>query len=442
MTDRMWTPVLVGCSLALTAVSGNQAAVAQDAAPAAPAAAPASNGPTLNITRPVAGAIVRETVPIKIDPNDVPQSGYVSVSVDGKFLTARVLPEDKNAPIFQWDSKAPYSDANDPTSKQYFTDGSHTIDVTLYGPGNKILGEGSIPVTLANKITFTNQGLMLKYKWHVDETLDYTRKTDLTVLDPGSSNLQPGTIQSSSGQFERTVEDVSDAGYLLRDKLLPTGYFAAGIQTRQIATSYRLKSKYRTFNDEGELISEMAPLGPGNHFGFPVPVLPNRRVTTGDSWQTPIPFSIDWLGQNPIDVTGEGRLDDFEWQNGYPTAKIHETYNGSLKIPLTSKSPLAGATLDQLNIDRTIYFAYNSGRVIGLTETMDITANLTAQQTAWLSSGGITTNGYGGSYPGGPGGYPGAPGGYPGAPGGYPGGGAIVASPVHLTFTLQEDLQR
>jgi hypothetical protein len=86
-------------------------------------------------------------------------------------------------------------------------------------------------------------------------------------------------------------------------------------------------------------------------------------------------------------VDGESRLESFEWENGYPTAKIHVTYNGPVTFPNNPGSAFSNAHIDNVNINRLVYFAYNSGRLISISTTMDITAPLTPAEMTELSIG-------------------------------------------------------
>jgi hypothetical protein len=284
-------------------------------------------------------------------------------------------------------------------------------------------------------------------------------------------------LDSADVHFERSVEDATAGEYLLRDKVKPeNGYVSSNGTTQFVKTAYNIKSKYRTVNEYGEVLSEMPALSPGDHFAFPIPVLPGRRVNVGDSWQAPIHVALDWAGTDPLTVTGEARLEDFEWQNGYPVAKIHETYSGAAKFPKSKNSKFSGAPVEDLKVDQTVYFAYNSGRMVRVEANDDITVDLTSTEEAALNpfsghgSGAYGAGGgygqmagFGGGVPGGlPGGMPGGmppgaggpPSGFMGGPmgpggafrgggEGAPGGGFGEARmPVHLKITETTDLEK
>ena len=442
------------------------------------ALAAAASADGIKITGPVSGAIVRETVKFYIDPADMPSDGYVSINIDKAFKTAHILSTTNTDPVFVWDTKEAYTTPDQPDTKQYVQDGSHTIDISIFGTGSKLIGTDSVTVNVANKINVpAAQGVNLAYQWHENEVLKYSRQSKLNDLTNGVNN----TLQASSVQFIRSVEDIDSEGALIRDKVLPAGNIINSGISNPVDAIYVLKSDYRTVSSHGDVIDVMPPLTPGDHFGFSLPVLPARRVSIGDSWESPVSISLQWNNEPSAPITAEGRLEDFEWQDRYPTARFRETYNGPVSFPSQSGIPV---TFTTVKFERVVYFAYNSGRLIKTVTTMSVEGDLTPEQLTDLGFTGIgqvltQTNQYGqpgggypggaypgvgypgaqpgmgvdpetgrpiygnpgaggapGSYPGGaPTGYPGAPTGYPGAPTGYPGapgsypGGAPTGAP-------------
>ncbi|BDI34357.1 hypothetical protein CCAX7_64080 [Capsulimonas corticalis] len=382
----------------------------------------------ITVTRPAANAIVRETVPIRVASRDLPPDGYVSIVIDGQFVTARVIPQGSGS-IYDWDTKAPYTTTDDPDTKKFLPDGNHSVTVSVYTNKNQLVGTQTIPVRVANKIpSVAARGVTLTYKWRLNDTMFYNRTTELSQSVSSSSSGTtngvavdtsdaPATVvEASSLKFKRSVEDTEADNYLIRDLITPTGTLTRGVQAQVISAIYPLKSQYRTVTEYGDVLSTMAPLSPGAHYAFSIPVMPARRVTIGDSWRSPLQVSLDWATTKPLTVSGESRLESFEWQDGYPTAKIRETFDGPAHFPINPGSAFSGASADKLHVERVVYFAYNSGRLIR-TET---TAQYTGDPVKTPSlSGGLGSSPFGGR-----GGYPGAPGGaYPGAPGaGYPGG--------------------
>lgn len=454
---------------------GGLAAFAQDANTLAlPVGdAPAAGAGGIHLTRPINKATVRETVPVKLAPADFPdKDGYVSISIDGQFRTARALPASHDDPVYLWDTKANFGTEADP---KYLPDGTHAISVSLYNGQSKLLGTDTVAVQVANKISMpAGEGVMLKYQWSRSQRLRYQRHSILTAINPQMVGLPEAneTIQEAQVRYIRAVEHEGSGAWLIRDQVLPTekdsgkttpfvSYLTAHRQSIPLQALYTLKSDYRTVNAFGDVESHMAPLSPGDHFSFSLPVLPDRRISSGDSWQSSVDVSLDWATANPTTLKGvESRLEDFEWQNNYPTAKIIETYSGPATFTPQPNSGLPSFKAQTVKYERVIYFAYNAGRVIKMDATMNISADMNQAQITALGMGGAGSSGYGGGstysgspyssgppsgYPGmsSPGGYPGSspggyegssPGGYPGSsPGGYPGsspGGYPGSSPA------------
>ncbi|MGO8671982.1 MAG: hypothetical protein ACLQVD_11525 [Capsulimonadaceae bacterium] len=470
---------------------------------------------SINILRPVANSIVREQVPIKVSPRDVPPDGYVTIGIDNDVVVAHVLPE-VGKPIFIWDTKAPYVTADDPTTKKYVSDGSHQLTVTIYGAGSKLVGTSTVPVRVANKIALGTQGVWLNYKWKLDEDLRYHRSVTVTQVvaggggNGGSSDtqaaaapvqqapvqaapFQPGMgahyvygrdgqplmgpngmpltipgpsfgsspqpsalmfsqpsspaqaaapvynsggdqiLQSADVSYDRTVNDDTSGVYLIRDQVRNDGYVCGSDGTPHTVQSvFNIKGKYRTVFASGEVISTMPPLGPGDHFAFPIPELPGRRVNVGDSWRVPMRVSLDWASSDPMIVSGEARLEDFEWQNGYPTAKIRETYSGPARFPNSSGAKFAGAPVDNVTVTQILYFAYNSGRLVRSEQNADMTVELTGPQQSNLNP----FSGSQGDESGGQGGFPF---GAPGMSGGSTDSGGPT-TPMHLKVSETTDL--
>ena len=249
-------------------------------------------------------------------------------------------------------------------------------------------------------------------------------------------------------RFGRSVENVSGGTSLLRDEVISVDRsarpkeFVSYVAThgQSLALTTGIRAKYREVDNRGRILSQMTAENTAESIGFSIPVLPPRRVSVGAHWEAPVQITLDWSSPYPATVQATSTLEDFEWQDRYPTAKIRETYAGPATFYPGPGSALPTVASQDIKFERVIYFAYNAGRVVR-TET---TLTLTSAEGGLLNSatspggfrggfpggfrGGFNRNGdinRGGGYPGGPpGGYPGGPpGGYPGGPpGGYPGG--------------------
>lgn len=417
-------------------------AAAQDAsAPAAPAAvAPAG---AIQIAQPYNKAVVRESVPVKL--RDFPAHGYVSISIDGQFITAQALPKNRSLPVYVWDTKAPYTDPNSPDTPKTYGDGPHAITIAVYNPQNKLVGQDSVSVQVANKINLpSSQGIKMVYPWKTGLTLRYQRRTTLTAASTeAAATAPPQVLQESLLRYERSVENASGGVSLLRDDVLgidPSARpkpFVSYVTTHgglpQTLTT-GIHAEYRDVDARGRVLLKLASENTPESVGFSIPVLPPRRVSVGAHWESPVQITLDWHSPTPATVTATSTLEDFEWQDRYPTAKIRETYEGPATFYPSTGSAVPGIASREIKFERIIYFAYNAGRVVRTQTTISLTSTEPGLLSAPSQSGPGGYSGGPGSYNGGRGGQggfgsggrggSGSPrGGYPGGRGGFDPGG-------------------
>ncbi len=430
---RHLSPTLLALSfLSGSLVAGALAprpALAQDAAP--PDTAPVAPAGVITIKTPFNKATVRESVPVKL--RDFPKGGYVSISIDDRFIKAQALPSSAAQPVFVWDTKAAYTTAEDPNTPLFYKDGTHAITLAVYSDSGKLVGRDSVSVQVMNKINLPSaQGIKLEYPWKTGLTLLYQRRTTLDAAPPDAPT-QSQDVQEAVLRFRRTVENATGGNYLVRDEMVTTGKGAAGkpfvatVNNRGFSSALTAqRARYREVDARGRTLSDLETQNGIGSLGFSIPVLPPRRVSVGAHWQTPVKLALDWTGAAPATVTATSTLEDFEWQDRYPTAKIRETYTGSVNLPAGPGLALPPMAATDVKFERVIYFAYNAGRVVRTETTMTLTSTAPGLLAA------PTTPGYpGGGSPGYPGGgspgYPG--GGSPGYPGGSPGGGYTGGRP-------------
>ena len=428
-------------TLALLALTGTLAAgaiLAQDAGPDAPPASDQALAPAspVEIALPFNKAVVRESVPIKL--REFPRGGYVAISIDGRFVTAQAVPATSHAPVYVWDSKAGYVTSDDLSTLKYYNDGTHALTVVVYDAQSRPLGKDTVSVQLANKIGLpAGQGIKLAYPWKLNTNLRYQRRTTLGGTPADAPDGTPEVpIQLSLLRYRRTVENADSGQYLIRDEIISVDRsahpkpFVSYVATRGNAGSLNgFRAQYRVVDTRGRVLSSLTSQNKTNSLGFSIPVLPPRRVSVGAHWESPVQITLDWTSPNPTTVTATSTLEDFEWQDRYPTAKIRETYSGPANLFPGPGSPVPPLAAQDLKFERVIYFAYNAGRIV----RMQTVLTLTSPAAGLLSTGGgfgggrfggyPGAGGFGGGYPGGGGGYPGGFGGYPGGGGGYPGGG-------------------
>jgi hypothetical protein len=361
---------------------------------------------TFTLSQPLAHATVREVVAIGVPRAMLNQASYATVTIDGQFRGAPAVPS-KGAVVFRWDTKGASDDAGQDTAPQQATDGNHTIAVALFDKDSNEIAQGTTTVRVANMITSLPDGVRLHYKWRSNEVLDYTftgsmKRTDTSdASDTFSTGVTTGTpdaggnLEDVNLQFDRSVEDIMDSQILLRDHILDNG--TVSTSGTRVQSAFPVASKYWTVNDRGDLLVDNKPISGGAHFGFPILQLPSRRVNVGDSWQCPIMASLQFSSDHLSLLPGQARLDSFEWQNGYPTAKITESYSGPATFTVTSsQGALPPVHANSVQLTRTVWFAYEAGMVVRSVTKMSSADMMGSNEVAALGS---STSAYGPGQP-------------------------------------------
>jgi hypothetical protein len=422
-------------------------------------AAHAQGQSPFTIRKPLDGSSVREKVRIEIPRASIGSGGFVALYVDGKFALALAPQESDDGHPFTylWDTKA-----------DKISDGEHTIRAVLFEPsgstGATQKGSSEVKVNVANIIHDGPTSLLLRYKYAEGVNRDYSREGKSFIVGGVSETGTTTSNQNLADVKSKIHYDIQDVRFdaekgmdvaLVRNKLTELSILQNGSETTldpgQLSNSVyqELASTGKAFFEIGTAagLAEFMSLGLPVNNTLELPELPTARVQIGDTWATENQ-RIDIPGMPPAlqpQVKIDNKLVDLEWQDGYPTARIHQSYKST---PSGIKTVLFGPveiTNPVISFDRDIYVAYNSGVLVKTTRSLTV-AGRTTYTTGAPSQGG---GGYPGGYmPGGPGsgggpganpamrvpgmqdggkggGFPGAPGsggGYPGSGGGFPGG--------------------
>jgi len=344
---------------------------------------------------------------------------------------------------FVWDTKAPekslFSDKEIVPS-----DGPAEISARLYvnnagtAGGATLKQTSSVRVTVANKITANPGPISLRYKF-VDGSLRTYARTGSTVLvagvSQGAGSSGDQELLGQSSKLEISVDDIyADGQAILRNRLMQMTVRQSG----QL-------SIYSDNDLPGSLYEQVSPLGRVTYQnrslsfdaftsqGLPVsgtidlPILPTAPVRVGDTWHTKnVPLAIpSMMPECQVQVTGSGNINTFaeaymagtaeellgtfvvmkkptvtisskleglEWEGGYPTAHIVETFDGSSGP--TMDGIIFGNTFietPKINYRRDIYVAFKSGVLVKMVQKLEVSGR--SPQYA------DTTNmGYGGGY--------------------------------------------
>jgi len=161
-----------------------------------------------------------------------------------------------------------------------------------------------------------------------------------------------------------------------------------------------------------------------------LPILPNGPVRVGQTWQTPnVPLAVPSSVPEPqVSVTGSGnintfaeaytqgtagellgtfvvmkkptvtissKLEDLEWEGGYPTAHIIETFDGTAGPKMDGL--IFGDTFIQaplVKYRRDIYIAFKSGLLVKMVQKLEVSGS-SPQYANASPTGGYGTSTYG-----------------------------------------------
>lgn len=395
------------CTLVLGGVANLGASHAQGQSP-------------FTIRKPLDGSSVREKVRIEIPRASIGSGGFVALYVDGKFALALAPQETEDGKPFTylWDTKA-----------EKISDGEHSVRAVLFEPsgstGATEKGSSEVKINVANIIHDGPSSLLLRYKYAEGINRDYAREGKSFIVGGVSETGTTTSDQNLADVKSKINYDIQDVRFdpdkgmdvaLVRNKLTALSILQNGSETvldpGQLSNSVyqELASTGKAFFEIGTAagLAEFLSLGLPVNNTLELPELPTARVQIGDTWATENQrLDIPGLPQAlQPKVKIDNKLVDLEWQDGYPTARIHQSYKNT---PTGLKTVLFGpveVTNPVISFERDIYVAYNSGVLVKTIRSLTVAGRTTY------------TVGSAGPSAGGPGGYPGA-----GGPSGYPGGG-------------------
>jgi hypothetical protein len=382
MTSRKATGLAV-CALALGCFSSLSPAHAQ---------AP------FTIRRPKDGTTVREKLRIEIPSGSIHAGGFVALYIDDKFLIA--LPPEETE---EGSAEKPFTYLWD-TKGSGASDGEHTLRAVLYEPtagasgttiGVNEVARSEVRVTVANKITDGPSALLLRYRYHEGDNLEYARDGKAVAVGALSESGKIGDedLGAVKGTLRLAVEDTrfdsasQSSVYLVRNKLTSLSILN-GAEEQVFEPSQLSNSMYQELLPDGRVQYETGDRTGTTEFtslGLPVnntlelPLLPTLEVSVGSEWKT-TNQRIDIPGLSPSKqprVTLTNKLEDLEWEGGRRTAKIHQTYEGPLKEKEIQFGPVEVQS-PQVKFSRDVYLAYDSGLLVRTIRTLTVEGRTTS----------------------------------------------------------------
>ncbi len=358
-----------------------RAALATVIALLATAALALAQGTPFNILRPADGAIVREKVRIEVPRAGIPQGGFVGVYIDGRFVTSLAPRQDDKEPRLRyiWDTKTPMLDPSTQKTEPV-QDGEHTITVVLYDPEGKAVDRSEVRVQVANRegISLPATGARLQYRFRLGENVNYKQHDEVILLAGQTGAEITGGVTGEQVAYEANTffnlfaYDIRGDTFIIRQRA-----------NKQQVLAYN--QPVYTLGEEmfRAVLQFVTPLGnviyqnvdtTNDPYVFRVmvlPVLPELRVKPGDTWTS---FAHILLPDMPVErarkVLAQNKLEGVEWEGGYPTVKIRQTYEGTLTGTLEFSNYVLQNP--KVKLDRTLWFAFNAGRLVRSETTVEI----------------------------------------------------------------------
>ncbi|MFM7188016.1 MAG: hypothetical protein ACKO14_09390, partial [Armatimonadota bacterium] len=229
-------------------------------------------------------------------------------------------------------------------------------------------------------------------------------------------------VQTVTAKYERSTEDrITQSAYFTRD-LVTEGTITAGNgASARLEDIFSFKSRYRTLSTSGKTLEYGVASAdrPGAYVALPVIDLGGQKVRIGQPWQSRTPVLLEWATLDaPPTVVANNVLESLEWQDGYQTARIKQTFEGRVTMPIYGGAgKMEGA---KVKMTRIIWFGFKAGKVVRTETSMEVDGDAPASIIAAMVPGAGVSGGAG--MMGGMGGMMGGMGGMMGGMGGMMGG--------------------
>jgi hypothetical protein len=364
------------------------------------AAAAALAQAPFTIVKPADGAKVRETVPITMPRNSVPEGSFIGITIDGKFLEA-VVPQPNAAKthlVYWLDTK-----------KMGIADGWHQMGVTLFSSVNgrhQAVDQSEVRVHVGNHtgIAVPANGMAIRYKWNKGAQWIYnvTVGMDLSTLTEAQNKLGGRAAQlpfsSETWRFLFAVDDVRNGLGLIRSQFLPyKGRDYLVMTTSEDGEPRQVFQKefaplYRLLRPTGAEVYadipnyfEIEGTGTGDLskslIGFiGLPILPAERLQVGDSWQAAIDLmessigAVRRSGRAAARIPARGTFEAVEWEQGQPCVKLRYELEQAVGSKSSKELELAGREFrdnDRLRIEELVWVSVRNGKLVRLDAVLE-----------------------------------------------------------------------
>lgn len=345
---------------------------------------------SFTIRRPADGSTVRETVNILIPAGSIPAQSYIGVLVNGKFLEAAMPVLDGDNYVYKLDTKA-----------RRIPDGDTDIEVVLYNNYSdriEVANRSSVRVKLDNytSIKMPDDGLKLRYKFRKGQELTYmtSRLQSAGMVSQGQAGLGSRAgevpIDEENVRMLYTFDNVYANGEaLLRIQALPdkgknyTYLTLAGSNQPQKYFDFQMHPVYMRITPMGrEVFGAVPPYFPLEgtsgesarmdlYAPFPLPLLPEKALFPGDSWNSAHLFStlnLEKLAETETlttALTSRGTFLGVEWEKGIPCAKFNIAVDAGPR-DMTNVVNLNNqpGEATRVSLDGVVWFSLDQGVIV------------------------------------------------------------------------------
>lgn len=332
------------------------------------------------ILRPVNESKVREAIRLVFPKDSIPEGGYIGVFVNDKFIEATVPKVEGENRVYVLDSK-----------KAGLPDGPAKITAKLYvdfSERPRIVDESSVEVNITNlpNIPIPAGGFLLRYKLETGRNYVYHLENNVLLGSITEDRIKKGgrasisEVDSESIRLQYSVDNkYADGDLLVRmQALADKGENSVFLTTSSEPEGRRyfwfeMHPVYMRMKNTGMEVFGSVPQyfpvsgspGPASRTDlyavYPLPTLPSKRISVGDTWQTR--FQVGAIDLDNIGgmtsltekIPARGEFLGLEWEGGHPCAKIRH----SLSV---GNSPASRSGV--VSIDETIWFALDKSVVV------------------------------------------------------------------------------
>jgi hypothetical protein len=305
----------------------------------------------VRISRPAPEQTVRGYVPITINAAAVPDTGYMIIEINDKFVAAVAAePAQKNV-TFVWDTKAPLAE-----SSELPRDGQYTIRVRTFTPTFQFARSNELNVYLRNHISIpASKGVKLRYVLRPDDIISYVES-----VSAKSAGID---VYSAEVPVSLEINDVVNGVAEAREKIGKTATETVTGNTQVFPSAGRTYQV--NLHSNGLVTSGPKMKRAGLEPMSSLLTFPGIPVRVGDTWSNELTITPFYNGVTSAQVAATHKLSGLEYYGGHAAAKIESSMDGDANVNLQGVSGKV-----HFKGTRVTYFDYVKGRLLHAVDTL------------------------------------------------------------------------